>query len=109
MVKTRTGKKKSRIERGINVLTSDRKTTQTKVAFLSNIALAGLSTAGIGTTIGLLLKDNNNTLQEIAAFGLFSILAFGQYSEINFKTGKNYYWLYDPGSPGDLRKRGVSN
>ena len=107
MVKTRTGRKKSRIERGINVLTSDRKTTQTKLAFLSNIALAGLSTAGIGTTIGLLLRDNNNTLQEIVALGVFSLVALTQYSELSFKTGKNYYWLYDPGSVGDLRKRGL--
>ena len=88
MVKTRTGRKKSRIERGINVLTSDRKTTQSKIAFISNIALAGLSTVGLGTTIGLLVKDNSNTLQEIVGLGVFSLLALTQYSELNFKTGK---------------------
>ena len=90
MVKTRTGRKKSRIERGINVLTSDRKTTQSKIAFISNIALTGLSTVGLGTTIGLLVKDNSNTLQEIVGLGVFSLLALTQYSELNFKTGKNY-------------------
>ena len=91
------------------VLTSDRKTTQTKVAFISNLALATLSTAGVGLMTGQLIKDNNNTLREAAGFGLFTLLAYTQYSEINFKTGKNYYWLYDPGSPADLRKRGVSS
>ena len=72
-------------------------------------ALASLSTAGVGVMTGLIVKDNSNTLSEIAALSLFTILAYGQYSEINFKTGKNYYWLYDPGSPADLRKRGVSS
>ena len=109
MVKTRKGRTKSRLQRAITVLTSDRKTTQTKVAFISNLALASLSTAGVGVMTGLILKDNSNTLSEIAALSLFTILAYGQYSEINFKTGKNYYWLYDPGSPADLRKRGVSS
>lgn len=109
MVKTRKGKTISRLQRAITVLTSDRKTTQTKVAFISNLALASLSTAGVGVMTGLIVKDNSNTLSEIAALSLFTILAYGQYSEINFKTGKNYYWLYDPGSPADLRKRGVSS
>ena len=62
MVKTRKGKTISRLQRAITVLTSDRKTTQTKVAFISNLALASLSTAGVGVMTGLIVKDNSNTL-----------------------------------------------
>lgn len=104
-MKKKTGRKKSRLERGYVCLLGDRKTTASKVTFGTNLVLAVLCTGGVFAVAANAQYDNKWTANDVMAATAFGLMALFQGSEVERKTGAKYWWVIESGSKRDLEAK----
>lgn len=97
-MKKKTGRKRSRLERGYVALLGDRKTTASKITFGTNLVLTVLCTGGVFAVAANAQYDNKWTANDVMAAAAFGLMALFQGSEVNRKTGTQYWWVIEPGS-----------
>ena len=106
-MKTRTGRKKTRLERGREVLLGDRKTGASKVAFGTNMILTALCATGVIAVAANAQYEGKWTMNQVLAASAFGLMTWFQGSEVYRKTGTDYWWVYETGSKGLEMKKGA--